>query len=240
MKQIRKRLTYANVMSSLAVFFVLGGATAFAATKIGSGQLKANSVLTGKIKKEAVTSSKVKNNAITTSKIADKAVTGAKIDPAGLGTVPTAANATNATNAVNAQNANAVNGQTIHKVLFRTTSDVGTVGPQTVLNAGGLQINVTCTNGSATVTATSSKSDSSMYVKVFASITTTEFFQAIQESGQFDAGDNLDMLAGQDGNNQMSIFEFDAADGSVVTGIINTDEDGDLDGCRVTGHATSG
>ena len=30
-KQIRKRLTYANVMSSIAVFLVLGGATAFAA-----------------------------------------------------------------------------------------------------------------------------------------------------------------------------------------------------------------
>ena len=35
MKQIRKRLTYANVMSSIAVFLVLGGATAFAAKKIG-------------------------------------------------------------------------------------------------------------------------------------------------------------------------------------------------------------
>ena len=31
MKPIRKRLTYANVMSSIAVFLVLGGATAFAA-----------------------------------------------------------------------------------------------------------------------------------------------------------------------------------------------------------------
>ena len=36
MKQIRKRLTYANVMSSIAVFLVLGGATAFAASKIGA------------------------------------------------------------------------------------------------------------------------------------------------------------------------------------------------------------
>ena len=50
MKQIRQRLTYANVMSSIAVFFILGGATAFAATKIGANELKANSVLTGKIK----------------------------------------------------------------------------------------------------------------------------------------------------------------------------------------------
>jgi hypothetical protein len=247
-KQIRQRLTYANVMSSIAVFFVLSGATAFAATKIGSGQLKANSVLTGKIKKEAVTTSKIKNNSITTSKIADKAVTGAKIDPVGLGTVPNATNAVNATNAthavnatnaVNAQKAGSINGQSLHKILFRTTSDSGTVGPQTVFNSGGLQINVICTNGQATVTATTTKNDSSIYVNVFDS-GSAEVAQEQLESGEFDTGETADMLAGEGGNNDMSLFEFDAVDGSVVTGTINTDEDGALAGCRVTGQAISG
>jgi hypothetical protein len=79
LKQIRKRLTYANVMSSLAVFLVLGGATAFAATKIGANQLKANSVKTGKIVKEAVTAGKLKNGAVTTGKLANGAVTNEKI-----------------------------------------------------------------------------------------------------------------------------------------------------------------
>jgi hypothetical protein len=85
MKSIRKRLTYANVMSSLAVFLILGGATAIAAKKIGSHQLKANSVTTAKIKKGAVTSKKIKDGAITTAKIGDAAVTGGKID---AGTTP--------------------------------------------------------------------------------------------------------------------------------------------------------
>lgn len=58
-KQIKKRLTYANVMSSLAVFLVLGGATAFAAT-----QLEKNSVGTKQLKKNAVVSSKVKNGSL--------------------------------------------------------------------------------------------------------------------------------------------------------------------------------
>jgi hypothetical protein len=89
-KQIRKRLTYANVMSSIAVFLVLGGATAFAASKITAKQLQANSVTTAKIKKNAVTASKIKNNAITTGKIANGAVTGAKVNVATLGTVPSA------------------------------------------------------------------------------------------------------------------------------------------------------
>ncbi|MBK5220813.1 MAG: hypothetical protein JJE35_13705 [Thermoleophilia bacterium] len=86
MKQIRKRLTYANVMSSLAVFLILGGATAFAATKIGSNEIKADAILTGKIKKEAVTTAKIRKNA----------VTGAKANEASFGQVPSAAFALNA------------------------------------------------------------------------------------------------------------------------------------------------
>jgi hypothetical protein len=54
-KQIRKRLTYANVMSSIAVFFVLGGATAFAAS-----QLEKESVGTPQLQKEAVNLAKIK------------------------------------------------------------------------------------------------------------------------------------------------------------------------------------
>jgi len=100
LKQIRKRLTYANVMSSIAVFLVLGGATAIAAQKIGKNDLKANSVTAGKIKKNAVTTAKIKNNAVTTNKLGDgavttnkignDAVTGAKVNEATLGTVPNA------------------------------------------------------------------------------------------------------------------------------------------------------
>lgn len=79
MDRIRKRLTYANVMSSIAVFLVLGGATAVAA-KIGSNRLKANSVGTVKIKANAVTTRKIKKLAVTTNKIKDEAVTTAKLD----------------------------------------------------------------------------------------------------------------------------------------------------------------
>lgn len=103
MKQIRRHVTYANVMSSLAVFLILGGATAFAATKVGSNEIKANSIKTGKIVKEAVTAGKIKKNAVTesriadgavtTNKIANDAVTGDKVKESTLGEVPLAANA---------------------------------------------------------------------------------------------------------------------------------------------------
>ena len=85
MNQIRKRLTYANVMSTIAVFLLLGGATAIAAgglgkNSVGSKQLKKNAVTTAKIKKEAVTGAKIKKDT----------VTGKQVKESTLGTVPSA------------------------------------------------------------------------------------------------------------------------------------------------------
>jgi hypothetical protein len=81
-KQIRKRLTYANVMSSMAVFLVIGGATAYAAlgkNSVGSKQLKKNAVTTPKIMKEAVTTAKLRNKAVNSARLADSAVVNANL-----------------------------------------------------------------------------------------------------------------------------------------------------------------
>lgn len=92
MSSIRKRLTYANVMSSLAVFLILGGATAVAAKKIGSNGLKANAVTTAKIKREAVTTKKIRKNAVVGAKVKNGSLNGSDINLSTLGTVPNAAN----------------------------------------------------------------------------------------------------------------------------------------------------
>lgn len=74
MKQLSKRLTYANVMSSIAVFLVLGGGAAIAAglakNSVGPKQLKKNAVTTAKIKNGAVTGAKVKAGSLTASNFA--------------------------------------------------------------------------------------------------------------------------------------------------------------------------
>jgi Collagen triple helix repeat (20 copies) len=57
-KHLVKRLTYANVMSSIAVFLVLAGATAYAATELGR-----ESVGTKQLQKEAVSLAKIKKAA---------------------------------------------------------------------------------------------------------------------------------------------------------------------------------
>lgn len=74
MNHLKKRLTYANVMLSIAVFLVLGGASAFAASQLGR-----NTVSSKQLKRNAVTSTKIKNNAVTGAKIQKNAITGAKI-----------------------------------------------------------------------------------------------------------------------------------------------------------------
>jgi len=84
LKRFKNRLTYANVMSSLAVFLVLGGGAAVAANQlgknsVGSKQLKANAVTSAKIKKNAVSGAKIKKNAVTGAKIKNGSVTGEKI-----------------------------------------------------------------------------------------------------------------------------------------------------------------
>jgi hypothetical protein len=74
---MRPRLTYANVMATIAVFIALGGAS-YAAMK-----LPKNTVGSKQLKKEAVTANKVKKETLT----------GKQINLAKLGTVPSAANA---------------------------------------------------------------------------------------------------------------------------------------------------
>jgi hypothetical protein len=86
---LRGRLTYANVMATVAVFVALGGSS-YAALS-----LPKKSVGTKQLKRNAVTSSKVRNGAIT----------GADVNESSFGQVPSAATAANATNATNAGHA---------------------------------------------------------------------------------------------------------------------------------------
>ena len=76
MRLLRERLTYANVMASIAVFLVLGGGAAIAAKTVG---------------KKSVGTQQLKANAVTTAKIKNNAVNGAKVNEGSLGTVPNAA-----------------------------------------------------------------------------------------------------------------------------------------------------
>ena len=107
--RIRRNLTYANVMSTIAVFAALGGG-AYAAATIGADDIKRNAVRAKHIKKNqvkrkhlnrkavstaklatgAVTGAKLADGAVTGPKLADGAVTGPKVEESTLGIVPNA------------------------------------------------------------------------------------------------------------------------------------------------------
>jgi hypothetical protein len=59
MRRIRRHLTYANVMATLAAFGVLAGGGAYAASKIGAEDIKRNAIRTKHIRGGAVTKGKL-------------------------------------------------------------------------------------------------------------------------------------------------------------------------------------
>ncbi len=91
---LRRHLTYANVMASIAVFLALGGA-AYAAAKINGNKIVNHTIAAKKLKKKTLTSKQVRKNALK----------GSVIKESTLGTVPRAKSAQSATTATNAGHA---------------------------------------------------------------------------------------------------------------------------------------
>lgn len=81
---MRPRVSFANVVSVLALFVALGG------TAIAASQLGKNSVGSKQLKRNAVVTAKVKNEAITGAKVKRGTLTGTQINASTLSTVPTA------------------------------------------------------------------------------------------------------------------------------------------------------
>lgn len=79
MCKLRLRLTYSGVVSTIALIFAIGLGGAYAASTVGTRQLRNGSVTTKKLKNDAVTTNKLANNAVITGKLADQAVITGKL-----------------------------------------------------------------------------------------------------------------------------------------------------------------
>jgi hypothetical protein len=223
-KQIRKRLTYANVMSSIAVFLVLGGATALAAG------LAKNSVGTKQLKKNAVTAAKIKKNAVTTAKIKNGAVTGAKVNVSGFPKVPNAAHADTADTAGSAGNANTVSGFTIRKFFYATNETAGTT---TLASLNGLTLSARCEGGTPELIATTSLADALIHAGgVFGFV--EPFYE---EDDEFNPGDEIDLVFAEPDSVQGTLT-YAQSGGTVVTGVFESEEDGfnSFTDCVISGH----
>ena len=126
---MRTKLTYANVMATIAVFIALGGAS-YAAIKLP---------------KNSVGPKQIKKNAVTTAKIKDGAVTGPKLNLSTLGAVPEASHAKSADHASSADHvsgADTVGGLSV--VKFERVGPVSSASPVTLVSLGGLQLDYSC------------------------------------------------------------------------------------------------
>lgn len=92
--RLRRQLSYANVMATIAVFAALGGVS-YAATTISGNKLINETVAAKKLKKGTLTSTQVKADSLT----------GSVIEESSLSTVPSAQTATTATTAASANTA---------------------------------------------------------------------------------------------------------------------------------------
>jgi hypothetical protein len=94
---VRQRLSYSNVIATMALFIALGGVAVAAGlpkNSVGPKQLKRGAVTAAKIRKKAVTSAKLANGAVTIGKlgpnsvgpsnIGNGAITSAKLGPSSV------------------------------------------------------------------------------------------------------------------------------------------------------------
>jgi hypothetical protein len=129
---MRKRLTFANVTSMLALFFALSGAS-YAAVVLPAG-----SVGSRQIRQSAVTASKLAPRAVQSRNIAPGSVTGADIRLNTLGEVPTAATAAVADSAPVARVKTAT--VTANAAAATVTSATATCDPGLTVVGGGASL----------------------------------------------------------------------------------------------------
>ncbi|HEY6780672.1 MAG TPA: hypothetical protein VI111_06945 [Thermoleophilaceae bacterium] len=95
LKALPDRLSYANVVATLALFVALGGASyaavALPRDSVGSAQLKRNAVTAKKIRNGAVTGPKLKAGTITAKRIRRGTITRRQLNLKRLGSLPNAA-----------------------------------------------------------------------------------------------------------------------------------------------------
>lgn len=146
MGRLRRHVTYANVVSTLALVLAVGGGGVYAAGKIGGGEIKKGAVHSFQIKNKqvrrqdiaggSVNSRIVSNGSLTSKDVRDETLTGHDIQESSLGLVPLA------------QDARTLTGVSVRTV--RVSKPDGSAASQ-VLVQGGLTVLLSCPAGTATI-----------------------------------------------------------------------------------------
>jgi hypothetical protein len=128
MPSIRKRLTYANIASTLALTLVLGGGVAFAASippnSITSLMIKNGNVKTVDLKNNAVKTAKVKDGTLLGADVADDTLTADDLAPNSVGQSEIA---TDGVAATEVQDNSIDSGEIVDNSLFSADLGAGSV-----------------------------------------------------------------------------------------------------------------
>ncbi|MDQ2939634.1 MAG: hypothetical protein M3R23_03790 [Actinomycetota bacterium] len=134
MGRLRRRLTYANVVSTIALVLAVGGGAVYAASKIGAQGIRKNAIHSFHIKNKQVKRQDIAGGSINSRKVSNESLTGKDIKEATLGLVPSA------------QDARTVNGIT-ERVVRASQADSS--GATQIVGQGGLAVLLVCTGGNA-------------------------------------------------------------------------------------------
>jgi hypothetical protein len=247
---LRRHLSPALVISLVALFVSLGGVSYGVATGfIDSREIKDNTVRTRDLRNNDVRTRDLRNNELRGRDIRNSTVqgrdvalntlTGDDVDESQLGNVPSATSADSATSAQTAGSAQSLNGLRIVPIKHRS----GNVTGQTILDAGGLQLVVTCAGGNEDVRARTTVAGSEIAVvsndAVAADGTAAQLVHNLDDD--FDPGDDFalqDVATASD--DRIFQLHYLAGNGPDVTAQLISDDDLGASNCVVSGYAVVG
>jgi hypothetical protein len=247
---LRRHLSPAMVIALVALFVSLGGVSYGVATgSIDSREIKNNTVRTRDLRNNDIRTRDLRNNEVRGLDIRNSTVrgrdvalntlTGDDVDESELGKVPSATSADSATSAETAGSAQSLNGLRVVPIKHRS----GDVTGRTVLDAGGLQLVVTCAGGNEDVRARTTVPGSEIAVvsndAVAADGTAAQLVHNL--SDDFNPGDDFalqDTATASD--DRIFQLHYLAGNGADVTAQLITDDDLEASNCVVSGYAVVG
>jgi hypothetical protein len=248
---LRRRPSPALVISLIALFVSLGGVSYGVATgSIDSRELKNNDVRTKDLRNNDVRTRDLRNNGvrgldirrstIQGSDVALNTLTGDDVRESALGKVSSAASADTAASATSANSAQSLNGVRVLAIKHRS----GNVANQTIFNAGGLQLLVSCVGGDEEPIARTTVAGGEIAVISDDAVTDDTNPGGEAENlahnldDSFSPGDTFDVRdVATAADDRIYDLHYLGGDGVSVTAQLITDDDLGASNCIVSGHA---
>jgi hypothetical protein len=241
---LSRRPSPALVISLIALFVSLSGVSYGVATgfidsreiknnQVRSKDLRNNDVRTRDLRNNEVRGIDIRNSTVRGADVGLNSLTGDDVNESRLGKVPSAAAADSATSATTAQG---LPGVRVVPIKHRS----GDVTNQTVLDAGGLQLLVSCTGGDEEVVARTTVADGEIAAisddAVAADAAAADVVHNVDDA--FNPADTFDVQdTATASDDRIYDIEYLGGDGASVSVHLITDDDAGTNNCVVSGYA---